>query len=249
MADFCRGRGHLPNPADARDYKLNPLIGAVSAPASIDYTKYIDQVRDQLQTDCCVAEALARALHIKRQLQGAISPKYPSVQATYAMARDFSNPGQPLVDGGTYPRNACRALQLVGVCSEDVMPFDPATINAQPSWMQLRAGIDSKLSAYYAIDPTNTLATALRQAMAAGYIPNIALLVGSDFSNFTGSGIMTSLGASTGGHMLCCAGYDSASIWIVNSWGTTWGNGGLARIADSVVNGPCCTDSIAVETA
>ena len=34
-----------------------------------------------------------------------------------------------------------------------------------------------------------------------------------------------------GGHAVLCVGYDDYGVWVLNSWGSVWGQGGFARIS------------------
>src|SRR5208283_6032433 len=41
----------------------------------------------------------------------------------------------------------------------------------------------------------------------------------------------TATEVSRGGHMLLCTKYDTAGLWCHNSWGTSWGAGGLVQLS------------------
>lgn len=242
-----RGFGHKPNPPDPRDLRLGDrLVGVAPLPDTVDFTNLVDHVRDQGQTNCCVAEAFCRIAHVRAQIQG-LSPAFPSVLGTYALAR-MAEPGEPeesLVDVGSIPRYACKALAGVGFVSETAWPFNPEKINVPPPWDVLQTGIDHKLGGYFSIDGGAASPLAIRQALAEGYPVAVALLVDQAFEQSTGT-VTALTGNVVGGHDIAILGYKPGFFRIVNSWGTSWGDGGYAWVSDDVIASDRCMDATAV---
>jgi len=48
--------------------------------------------------------------------------------------------------------------------------------------------------------------------------------------------ITSTTARSVGGHAVLCVGYDEIGVWILNSWGQKWGQGGFAHISWNAFN-------------
>lgn len=46
-----------------------------------------------------------------------------------------------------------------------------------------------------------------------------------------GTEIKSTVAPHVGGHAVVCPGYDQDGVWVQNSWGTNWGQGGFAHIS------------------
>jgi len=54
---------------------------------------------------------------------------------------------------------------------------------------------------------------------------------------YRGNREITSTAArSVGGHAVLCVGYDPEGVWILNSWGSKWGQGGFAHLSWNAFN-------------
>ena len=80
-------------------------------------------------------------------------------------------------------------------------------------------------------DPVIEMCAALRN----GAMLVISVPIFENFAAFTGAAVYRPSGREIGAHALCIVGYNvdqGAGDWIVqNSYGSTWGDGGYARIA------------------
>ncbi len=241
-----RGRGHIADVADERDWPISNLVGDVHVPAMVDLSKHVDHVRDQGATSSCVAQAFARAVHVRAGVEGIAIP-FPSALEIYALAR---REDLPLVDQGSRPRAAASAMRELGVTAEARWPFDEGKVNDLPSWDVLQHSVDALVTGYYRIGGDGDERCRLvRQALAAGYPVPFALQVDQAFENY-GNGILDRFsGANLGGHMTALIGYGPGWFLGINSWGTGWGDGGFFRTSDARIGEPTCTDFYALTVA
>lgn len=215
---------------------------------------YADQTppaKWQAESESCVAFTMARIAHLRATLQG-LQAVYPSELFIYALARLMEAPEAPLVDSGSMPYFAAQALARVGFCPEDVWPFDESKVNEVPPWDAVKASIGHKLDGWYLIDASGAeRCRQMRVALAAGYPVGIALEVTEAFEQFNGAGAFADAnGPFVGGHYVSVIGYEPGQFLIRNSWGTSWGSGGDAWLADSyVANDGICSNVVAVSAA
>ena len=243
-----RGLGHLQAPRDPRDWRLAGLLGVPSQlPSSVDLSPRIDAIKDQGQTEACVAFALARGIQLRAAVAGT-NVAYPSEMAIYGLGRDM-----PLVDSGSYPRQVASALISYGTVPNERWPFDPSKINQVPPWDVMQHGADARLTGYYFLDDGPTRAQQARVALASGYPVPFAQQVASDFMNYAGGVLDVTDLPVVGGHMTCLVGYLSDGSFLgVNSWGLGFGEkggaftGGFFRITEARLNSDRCSDALAL---
>ena len=241
-----RGRGHIPDIADERDWCVESLVGDAHVPAMVDLSKYVDHVRDQGATSSCVGQAFARAIHVRAGVEGITIP-FPSALQIYALARREE---LPLVDQGSRPRAAASAMRELGVAAEAHWPFDEETVNELPPWDVLQGSVDALVTGYYRIGGEGDERCILvRQALAAGYPLPFALQVDRSFEDYTEGVIGGFAGESLGGHMTALIGYGPGWFLGINSWGPAWGDGGFFRISDARIGDSTSADFYALTVA
>lgn len=213
---------------DTRDRLFGELGHSTAVPASSSLQDHVIQVLDQGDTSSCVAHAWAQALRIADMVAGVKNPPLASREFIYYGARKFD--GQdPVTDDGTELRSAAKAITKFGRPPETAWPFRPNQINAQPSWEAFREGYDAKGPAsYYRLTTT----AEIKQAIAAGKPVVGGVNVGESIESYTGGIYDPSPSEpSIGGHALCFIAYDPSCFTIVNSWGTSYGEGGFIRVS------------------
>jgi hypothetical protein len=75
----------------------------------------------------------------------------------------------------------------------------------------------------------------VRQALAAGYPVTLAIDVDDAFNSYTNGLVEPPQGHIYGGHDLVLYGYEGDIFWGVNSWGLSWGMGGLFKMSARAV--------------
>lgn len=243
-----RGLGHLPDhpvhvALDLRVRHVGRLLGAaLRTPVVVDHAERLDRILDQGATSSCVGQALSTSLYLRGQIAGAPIAR-PSPLAIYTLARLVDVPYAPLTDIGSRPALAMMGLRDHGMVAESRWPLDATHINAALPFDVYQHGSDAPLLDYYRIGAGAGASVLVRQALARGFAPCLALQVDRTFEGY-GEGVW---GGPTsplvGGHYVCAIGYGEDYVWIANSWGSGWGLGGLGRIADRVLDDPAvCSD-------
>jgi C1A family cysteine protease len=113
-----------------------------------------------------------------------------------------------------------------GVLESACFPPTPACANpALHAWRTAMTRLDA------IDDPVAEMCAALR----GGDLLVVSVPVFANFSDFVGSGVYSPGGQELGAHALCILGYDASAgggSWIVqNSYGSSWGDAGCARVA------------------
>lgn len=245
------GMGHLPDPPDPRDRNLGQLLGATAAlPTESDLSRLVQQVYDQGNTSSCVAQATIGAVEARMVFEG--RPARLSRRAAYDLARalDRASPTDPLVDGGSYPRQLFRALRDVGVPTEDKVPFSVSAINDELKWDDLQDASRHRIAAWYRVDVVGDSRLAqVVQALALNRPVVFGTAVGSDFMDAGSSTVLEPEPDATvlGGHMLGIYGHRTSAsgeleFLIRNSYGTSWARGGFAWARASFVRDVRATD-------
>jgi len=156
----------------------------------------------------------------------------------YSMARRYDEFPGATEDAGSSLRGAMKAWYKHGVCRFDLWEsFDmpPAAATPEKDWWQ--EAVHRPLGAYYRVDTRSV--TDMHVALN-----EVGILSASAICH---NGWMEGIGAKArgkdywaiplkaaapddGGHAFVIVGYNSRGFIIQNSWGTSWGSGGLALL-------------------
>lgn len=228
--------GWLPDPHDPRDFDARAmpgLSGGILMPADVDLSPHVDMIRDQGLAEECVAQTIARCLHMRASIEGR-RILYPSTRALYYAARLLETGDHSrITNRGSYPRLALDAASKIGLCAESRWPPNPHTIDVPPSWDCAQHAIDARVDGYYRVtgDGEFRLDT-MRRCLAAGQPLHVGFTVDKQLFDL-GDGILGPIGDPTGGrHAMAVIGYQPGWFLVCNSWGRSWGFGGYGRISD-----------------
>lgn len=240
--------GHIPSPDERRAWHpLARLLGGdrvADGPATtgVDRSDLVTHIEDQGQTGSCVWQARARAVDLVARAAG-VPIEWRSVQFGYALTRMLERPDvyQPIVDEGCTPAIAAMVATQWGMPPASLLPFDPATINSEPSVTQFIAAADHVLDGEYVIDGDDR-ARGIATALDIAHFATLAILVDEGFDNTGGiTPVGLPHGKTRGWHDVCAVGYVAVNgvvvaIKIVNSWSIGWGAGGFAWLSAERVN-------------
>lgn len=245
-----RKTGYIYSPEHTARHRLGhsrELFGAVrrGMPTSSSLERYVAKVYDQDPTSCCVGFAFARLAHVLawRQLSDALgqtapAPPWYAPLAAYTLARaedrlqrGVEPSAEPLVDAGCIPALAAAALADWGLPPDAAWPFDPVHVNDEPDLARIEAASACDVHGYYTIDSVGEdRLAAVRQAISEGYGVGVGIQADDAFMSYQGGSLVTAWDPAVKdrGHMVALVGYGSDdSFRGVNSWGTTWGDGGM----------------------
>lgn len=229
-----------PSPIDSRDY-IYPTAAAMYLPNSVDLREFAGNVEQQGQTGSCVANAAVSALEILLTRQGNFQD-LSRLFHYWNLRKDYS--ALAGIDEGSYPRDAFKVANKIGVCSETIWPFDESKVNTTPSTAAYTAATDTRAFGYYSIDigwmtvhHTTALRT-IKQAIANGYPVLLAASINEEFQQIYSSTLAGTQsqfvgitnGVTIGNHAFLVVGYKDNVLLIENSWGVYWGCGGYALI-------------------
>src|SRR5262245_49851608 len=254
--------GHLPDPHDDASMQgywdfaaLKPHLAP--APGDADLRPYSSPRHDQGQTGSCVAQSVVKALeNLERQQlcrKGSIKPSQLrpgdhhnlSVLALYYLCRETMQPSPVREDKGTYISPASACVRLLGVCTEEEWPFDPAKIFEAPSILAMPEAYYHNISAYYRIKTAEQdLVADVLAALRASHPVVYGTEVGDNWMNYRAGDVLRRPVRSEGGHATHLVGWDQQRGVFIgeNSWGTRWGDGGFYLIAPEVIADPSSRD-------
>lgn len=246
IPDSPTGRDHVPNALR--------LVGGIDRirPVELNYVEHVGEVMDQGPTNSCVANYLSSALLIASIIAGRPMPR-PSRRWLYDVARYRRTPGV-LIDEGSVIRLMCEGAAENGIVAESSFEFDPAKINERPPFDLDVAGQSAKFTGFYNIEGGGggiggDLISLIETALVKGHIPGFAMHVYENFVDMPhthGYSYDHVSGLFKGNHMLGIVGYTDEDFILLNSWGSSWGDGGLCRIRKGLVATDLCFEHTAI---
>ena len=232
---MTRHFGLIPSTPDPSVRSASHLLKAAAPPpdSSTALLQYVE-VHDQGSTDSCVWFALAQALHVWLKSGKGVEEW---ISTLFGYWNTLQQQGQ-IVDAGCQPRIALSVLQQAGFCGDALWPFSESSVLQQPTPDAYTAANDNKLliSGYYLLDSTGNQHIAdVKTAIAAGYPVIYGSPVDQNYEAYTGGIMPVPNGPPVGRHQRCLVAYTPDYVQEVNSWGTGWGESGLARLNWEVV--------------
>lgn len=220
---------------------------------------------DQGSSSACVGFAIVAAVMIRLRAIGAYLEQ-ASPMAAYAWARMMAkvSKDEPLTDDGSIPRLAMQSIRENGLPAESVWPFDYAKINDELPWNVQQASSVARIDRFFRLDSDGIGLVHDIMNACAQYYPVV-------FGTFVDTGFMR-IGPATsleeapvvekmntsdprgGGHMLCIVGYRTnkdgkIEFLILNSWGASFGYGGLVWMHEDVILSSASSDFYAMQVS
>jgi len=231
-------RNVSPDKLDLRDRPYMPAVALAPPPARKPRIKL--PILNQGETSACTGFALASVVNCLLRQHTPDSAKVPQVSPfmIYSMARRYDDIPGSTGDTGSSLRGAMKGWFKHGVCGLDLWEtFDmpPAAANPAQDWWQDAA--TRPLGAYYRVDTRSVtdMHVALNEVgiLYASAICHNGWMKDPEPPPSKGDYWTIPLeppSADDGGHAFAIVGYDSRGFIIQNSWGTSWGTRGLARL-------------------
>ena len=139
---------------------------------------------------------------------------------------------------GTYIDDDMKLLLNVG---NDPFTVYPNTTCATPSSSQIADAAPYKIGAFHDVAWLGSKEDTIKAALAAGEPAVIGFSVYNEFENAgSGSYFIDAPGSGSsylGAHAVAVMKYDDHGVWVLNSWGTSWGRSGWAELSWAFVNG------------
>ena len=229
--------GYLPGPVRT---PAKVALGGVSAsevlPASVDLREYAPAVGDQGQIGACVAWTIGYSImgYYAKRTGGVGAPYAP----LFLYLRNVAPGGAP--SAGLNPDAVLANTQATGIDTQD--DYWQGTTNWQtaPTAAQIGNAKNYRVEGWERLfngaNQGAAAQTAIQRSLASGSPVALGMPVFRDFMYLrTHTLYSTVTGTNLGGHMVAAYGYDAQGVYIRNSWGAGWGNGGDAHLSWSFV--------------
>ena len=222
-------------PAGGASHTLTTRAHALDVlPASVDLTADAPTAGDQGWVSSCVSWAIDYALmgwYLRHdgRTGAPLAPMY-----TYSQLVDGQNVG-------TYFSDTFDIAQEQGVDTRSHYAQGDYDYVTLPTESEIANASHWRISGYESLgigfDPADTK-VALQTAMAAGKPVVLGIPVYDNFFDVSAAhpDYSSVSGSYEGGHAITAFGYDAYGVTIENSWGTSWGDDGFARLSWSFID-------------
>lgn len=221
--------------------RTSPVSSGLAGLKALCHLGGLPPIYDQGRVGSCIANALAAGVEILQARVG-YAQERPDRMALYYRERLME--GTVNEDAGAIIADGVAVLRS-GYEAETAYEADWSSAwTARPPRRAFDAPRLVSAEAL-AIDP-DTIAWEL----ASGHPVVIGVEVTEAWQTLRGDTLPPPSGAGIGGHAVLLVGYDiPAAVWIVrNSWGTSWGDGGYARLPWAWTALPWCGEAHALRS-
>jgi len=205
---------------DFRDWQYQPALiklrSSVAKPRGL-------KILDQGDEGACTGFALAAVINVLRKRSG--RPNLVSPRMLYEMAKRHDE-WRGFKYEGSSCRGAIKGWYNMGVCSEDIWPFE----EGKPNFLTVEAAKDARsntLGAYYRLGTRLSDFHAALNEVGVIYC-SADIHDGWETTEGRSATIPATNNKILGGHAFAIIGYNGRGFWIQNSWGREWGNNGTA---------------------
>lgn len=242
--------GWKPDLPDQRDHVFTARRPSFGLPLNVDLRPVCPPVFDQGELGSCTANAIAAA-HLFDQMKQHNHP-YITPSRLFIYYNERAAEHTIKSDAGAAIRDGIKSIATLGVCAENLCPYDVAAFAKKPSASAYKAALMRKAVKYQAVTQT---VDKMRACLASGFPFVFGISVYDSFESaaVAKSGIvnMPKPGEKMlGGHALFCVGYDHPSKRFIcmNSWGVKWGQKGFFTIPYEYLAGQLASDMWVVQS-
>jgi C1A family cysteine protease len=235
--------GLIPDKKDKRDFRYKVTRTLIELPVSTE-RKNISAFPwryDQGSLGSCVGQGISEAF--RRTLQVTEKPDFdPSRLFAYWISRE-----DKLNDTGASIRDGFKAMNRDGLCSEKTWPYIINKFADTPHSLAFFEAAEHQTITYESIYPVtkNAIMDAVSRGFPVVYGKNIYSSFMTDRVKRTGEVPMPRKCRDSylGGHCMVIFDYDQDGTVELNSWGSGWGDGGVAKVPwEYVLKDSLCRD-------
>jgi len=223
-----------PDTMDFRDQMFIPTLVEVMEQKPLDdYLKYKIPVLDQGKEGACTGYGLATVANylLSRRLGSTAANFSPvSPRMFYILARRYDEwPGEDY--SGSSARGAMKGWNKHGVCTSSEWPSQLGSGKQDDtlSDARMQSARRHPLGAYFRVNHQDIIA--MHAAIAEVGILYASSMVHDGWNKVASDGIIKQSNNIIGGHAFAIVGYTEQGFWIQNSWGSTWGKGGMCLVS------------------
>ena len=236
--------GWKPDLPDNRDF-LFEVKRPMDLPEKVDLRPNDMPVFDQGQLGSCTANAISAAysFNMRKQVEDEIFT--PSRLFIYYNEREMEN--SIPYDNGAMIRTGIKSINRVGVCDEQIWPYDISKFTEKPLTECYRQAERNKAVKYERLNNSkNELKTCL--ALGLPFVFGFTVYESFETKAVAKTGKMPMPGKkekSMGGHAVMGVGYDDTTncFIIKNSWSEKWGDKGYFYMPyDFITDSDYCAD-------
>jgi hypothetical protein len=207
-----------PDVPDYRDRWYEPTLAPLKRVLAPPVDAY---VLDQGTEGACTGFGLAGVVNLLHQRQGRRTRVSPRM--LYEMAKRHDEwRGERY--GGSSCRGAIKGWYHMGVCSEQLWPYDPS----RPGDLTIARAKDARahtIGAYYRVRKN---IVDMHAALNETGVVYASATVHGGWTSPGRDGRIRYRNGNDGGHAFAVVGYDPDGFYVQNSWGPDWGKNGIA---------------------
>ena len=194
-------------------------------------------ISDQQNVSACVTNAICDALEIVLAHSRNDRENVPQLSRRWLYWTSRSYDGTTHLDEGTYVRTGLLQATMVGVCDENVCPYDTDKVFEPPSLEAVIRASENKIDGYFFIDTKREQRLRdIDTALHADHPVVFGTDVGRQFLDFHSTELLEPPLDREGGHAMVIVGVQHVAgkrqYLIRNSWGTRYRNGGRAWMSE-----------------
>jgi hypothetical protein len=205
-------------------------------PASVDLREYAPAVSDQGQIGACVAWTIGYSImgYYANRTGGSGAPYAP----LFLYMRNVAKGGAP--SAGLNPDSVLANAQTAGVDTQESYWQGTTNWQTAPTQAQVDNAKNYRVNGWSRLfngaNQGAAAQTAIMRTLSAGSPVALGIPVFRDFMYLRSHSLYsTTSGTNLGGHMVAVYGYDAQGVYLRNSWGGVWGNGGDAHLSWSFI--------------
>ncbi|CAN5525212.1 hypothetical protein BH10BAC5_BH10BAC5_27870 [soil metagenome] len=237
------GSGFLSTPKEILDKVNNAksnMVGGGNLPVSVDLTSKLPPPGNQGAQNSCVGWSVGYAM---KTFQEKNSRNWDLTQGGDIVAQHVFSPAYIYNqinkgnDNGAFFADAFELLRTKGIASLEKDPYDPSDHTTKPDAEADKEASSYKIAWAKKIDKTDL--HDLKSYLAKGYPVIIAISFDENFSKVRSEIVNDMIvDEHAMGHAMLLVGYDETknAFKIMNSWGTSWGDGGYCWMSYNAFN-------------
>jgi len=225
-----------------------PIFGGTESPEFIDWSSYFPIPGQQGSQNSCVGWAVGYGLKTfqeahsrgERNPKKAFSPSY-----VYNSIKVVKSPNGDKCGIGSKITDAMKYLQRTGNVSMDDFGYDQNSCEPSSEQELKSLAKNFAISDYRRVENIGDA----KKLLAAGFPIVIGMYVDQAFQNYRGGIYKQQKGVKTVGHAMVIVGYNDNfnAFKVLNSAGSSWGDGGYGWIHYDMFNGPIVRKYVAVD--